>query len=209
MAPRKTTQGVVGAEDALTASLTKSINADESAHAYFLGQDEAPTDLSMWVSTGCSELDAKISNRRDGGLAFGRIYEFAGLEGSGKSLLCAHIMANVQKAGGIAVLIDTENAVNIDFFNAVGVSFEAPHGLYVQTTPIESVFNTVVKIIETVRKTDKDRKVVIVVDSVAGASSASEMEADFNAKGTIPKSRALLVRLCERLQEWSVIIVLC
>lgn len=192
MAPRKKTEGVTNADDLLSAALAKSINQDENAHAYFLGEEDTPTDLSMWVSTGCSELDAKISNRADGGLAFGRIYEIAGLEGSGKSLLCAHIMANVQKAGGLAVLIDTENAVNVDFFNAVGVSLDSPHGLYVQTTPIESVFNTVVKVIETVRKSDRDRKVVIVVDSVAGASSESELEADFTAKGyNTEKSRII------------------
>ena len=85
----------------------------------FVGDtDETPTDLSDFLSTGCAPLDLAISNRPHGGIPFGRITELTGLEGSGKSLVSAHMMANVQKMGGVAVLIDTETAVNWEFFKA-------------------------------------------------------------------------------------------
>lgn len=183
MPPKKRTEGVTGSEDALVDALSGAINKSGDGQAFSLGLEEAPTDLDMWVSTGSSELDVKISNRPYGGLAFGRIYEFTGLEGSGKSLLCAHIMANVQKQGGLAVLIDTENAVNEQFFNAVGLTLARPKGLYVQASAIEHVFETVETIIETVRKSSKDKKVVIVVDSIAAASTLKELEADYEKTG--------------------------
>lgn len=186
MPPRKRTDGVVGTsnEDALTGIIADAINKSGAAQAFSLGDDDAPTDLNMWVSTGSSELDVKISNRKYGGLAFGRIYEFTGLEGSGKSLLAAHIMANVQKDGGLAVLLDTESAVNEDFFNAIGVRLARPHGMYVAVETVEDIFATIEKIIEIVRKNGaKDKKVVIVVDSVAGATTKRELEADYEKSG--------------------------
>lgn len=184
MPPKKKTEGVISDDDALTSLIANAINKEGSAHAYFLGDEDTPTDLNMWTSTGSTELDVKLSNRPNGGLAFGRIYEITGLEGSGKSLLSAHIMANVQKAGGLAVLLDTESAVNEEFFNAIGVKLTKPNGMYVAVETVEAIFEGIEKIIEVVRKSGtKDKKVVIVVDSVAGASTLRELEADYSKSG--------------------------
>ena len=72
--------------------------------AYFLdGSDDTPTDIKDFISTGSSMLELAISNREDGGIAVGRITEINGLESSGKSLLGAHILAETQKKGGVAV----------------------------------------------------------------------------------------------------------
>ena len=76
--------------------------------AYFLDEEENPSDVTDWLSTGSSMLDLIISNRPDGGVAVGRITEINGLESSGKSLLGAHILASNQQKCGIAVYIDTE-----------------------------------------------------------------------------------------------------
>ena len=75
--------------------------------AYFLDSDEAPTNVDGWISTGAAMLDVAISNRPYGGLPVGRITEITGLEQSGKSLLSAHLLAETQKLGGVAVMIDT------------------------------------------------------------------------------------------------------
>src|SRR5665213_2058498 len=118
---KKRTDGVVGAGvDDLAATLAANLNSAGIA-TFTIGKEETPTDLTDWVSTGSSLLDLAISNRPNGGVPMGRIVEFSGLEGSGKSLIAAHMMANVQKEGGVAVFIDTETAVNEDFWTAVGV----------------------------------------------------------------------------------------
>ena len=77
--------------------------------AYFLdGTDSTPTDIKEFVSTGSTMLDLAISNKPNGGIAVGRITELNGLESSGKSLLGAHMLAETQKKGGVAVYIDTK-----------------------------------------------------------------------------------------------------
>ena len=93
--------------------------------AYFLdGSEDTPTDLTEWISTGSSMLDIAISNRPNGGIPVGRITEITGLEGSGKSLMAAHLLANTQKKGGLAVYIDTENAMNEEFARAIGIDIK-------------------------------------------------------------------------------------
>ena len=151
--------------------------------AFFLDDDSdgAPTNVPGWVSTGTAMLDVAISNRPYGGLPVGRITEITGLEQSGKSLLAAHVLAETQRQGGVAVLIDTETAVSREFFDAIGV--DVTKLLYVSVDTVEDIFETIDTIIEQVRKGDKDRLVTIVVDSVAAASTKKEMDADYDKDG--------------------------
>ena len=151
--------------------------------AYFLdGEEETPTDLTDFISTGNTMLDIAISNRPHGGIAAGRITELTGLEASGKSLVGASLIATTQKRGGVAVLIDTETAVNPDFFKAVGIDMNKL--VYVHLSTVEDIFDAITNIIEKVRAgKDKDKLVTIIVDSVAAASTKKEMEADFGKDG--------------------------
>jgi recombination protein RecA len=148
--------------------------------AYFI-DGNTPTDVNDWVSTGSSMLDLAISNRPHGGLPIGRIVEFNGLEASGKSLLAAHSIASAQEKGGLGVYIDTENALSKDFLEAIGVDVEKM--LYVQLDTVEQIFQTIEQIITTIRESDKNKLVVIVVDSLAAASTSLEMENDYEKQG--------------------------
>ena len=163
-------------------SLNK-LNKDSDQIAYFLdGKEDTPTDFTDFISTGATMLDIAISNRPYGGIAVGRITELTGLEGSGKSLVGAQLIANTQKRGGVAVLIDTETAVNPEFFKAVGIDMNKL--VYVHLSTVEDIFDAITNIIEKVRAgKDKDKLVTIIVDSVAAASTKKEMEADFGKDG--------------------------
>ena len=150
--------------------------------AYFLdGDTDSPSEVGGWVGTGSSMLDLAISNRKGGGFPVGRITEITGLEASGKSLLAAHALADTQKQGGLAVYIDTENAVSREFLEAIGLDLEKM--LYVPLDAIEDIFEAIESIIESVRKSNKDRLVTIVVDSVMGASTKIEQAADYDKDG--------------------------
>ena len=149
--------------------------------AFFLNDDGAPTNVDGWVSTGCAMLDVAISNRPYGGLPVGRITEITGLEQSGKSLVSAHLLAETQKQGGVAVLIDTETAVSRDFLEAIGV--DVSKLLYVTADSVEQIFDFTETIIEKVRETSKDKLVTIVVDSVAAASTTNELASDYKKDG--------------------------
>jgi len=169
--------------DELASVLADNLNKKfkDMKAAYFLGDDVAPTDLTEWVSTGSTLLDLAIANRPNGGLPVGRIVEVTGLEASGKSLIMAHVLANTQKKGGLAVYIDTENALSEEFLKAVGVNVNDM--LYLPMDTIEDIFEAMENIIETVRKSSKDRLVTIVVDSVAAATTKIEQEADYDKDG--------------------------
>ena len=171
--------------DELSSILATNLNKKfKSTHkvAYFLdGGEETPTDLSGWVSTGSPMLDLAISNRPNGGLPIGRITEITGLEGSGKSLLAAHAIADTQRQGGLGVYIDTENACNTEFLEAIGIDIQKM--LYVPLESVEDIFEAIDSIIESVRGSDKKKLVTIVVDSVAGASTKVELSADYDQAG--------------------------
>lgn len=163
--------------------LAGELNKHSKDHkvAFFLDDDSAPTNVDGWVSTGCAMLDVAISNRPYGGLPVGRIVEITGLEQSGKSLVSAHLLAETQKQGGVAVLIDTETAVSREFLEAIGV--DVSKLLYVSADSVEQIFDMTEIIIEKVRETSKDRLVTIVTDSVAAASTKTELAADYGKDG--------------------------
>lgn len=172
-------------QEDLASILADSLNKQnkDGRIAYFLtdGGGDAPTNVKDWVSTGNALLDVAVSNRPYGGLPVGRIAEITGLEQSGKSLLSAHLLAETQKKGGVAVLIDTETAVNREFLEAIGVDISKL--LYVSVDTVEAIFEACETIIEKVRTGDKNKLVTIVVDSVAAASTKKELEADYDKDG--------------------------
>lgn len=57
-----------------------------------------------------------------GGFVKGKMYELMGWEGSGKSTICGHAVAECQKKGGKVVYIDGEHAVDKNYFEAIGVN---------------------------------------------------------------------------------------
>ena len=164
----------------LADSLNKKFKDFKVAH-FLDGADETPTDLTEWISTGSSMLDIAIANRPNGGIPVGRITEITGMEASGKSLVAAQILANTQKKGGLAVFIDTENAVNEEFLQCLGI--DTKELLYIQLETVEDIFEVIENIISKVRESSKDRLVTIVVDSVAAATTKVEQEADYSKDG--------------------------
>ena len=179
--------------DELASTLADNLNKRFKKHqaAYFLsGESGAPTEVREFVSSGSSMLDLVISNGPNGGFPVGRITEITGLEASGKSLLAAHTLANTQKKGGVAVYIDTENAVSHEFLQAIGVDLQKM--LYVPLDTIEDIFEAIEHIIESIRSSDKDRLVTIVVDSVAGSTTKVEAESDYDKDGWAT-SKAIII----------------
>ncbi len=61
------------------------------------------------ISTGCLTLDAALGI---GGVPRGRVVEIFGPESSGKTTVALHIIAEAQKAGGIAAFVDAEHALD-------------------------------------------------------------------------------------------------
>jgi recombination protein RecA len=182
----------------LADNLNKKFKKSNHKVAFFLdGSEETPTDLDEWVSTGDDMLDLAISNRPHGGFPVGRIVEITGLEASGKSLLAAHTLANTQKKGGLAVYIDTENALNQEFLEAIGV--DTKDMLYLPLETVEDIFEGMDSIIDSIRESDKDRLVTIVVDSVAAASTKVEIAADYDQAGYATQKAIIISKALRKI----------
>ncbi|MFN8667219.1 MAG: recombinase RecA [Gemmatimonadaceae bacterium] len=119
------------------------------------------------IPTGAINLDAAIGI---GGIPRGRITEIYGPESSGKTTLCLHIVANAQRAGGVAAFIDAEHALDIDYAKKLGVDVE---NLLVSQPDTGEQALEICEIL--VRSGAVD---VVVVDSVAALVPKAEIEGD-------------------------------
>ena len=188
--------------DELAGVLADTINKQfkDMKVAYFLdGSDTTPTDIKDFVSTGSTMLDLAISNQPNGGIAVGRITELNGLESSGKSLIGAHILAETQKKGGVAVYIDTETSVSTEFLEAIGVNVESM--LYLHLETVEDIFSAIEEIVAKVRESDKDRLVTILVDSLAAATTKVELEAEFDKDGWATSKAIILSKAMRKITQ--------
>jgi recombination protein RecA len=119
------------------------------------------------VPTGSLALDIALGV---GGLPRGRITEIYGPEGSGKTTVCQHIVAQVQKAGGVAAFIDMEHALDPRYAAQCGVDVE---GLYISQPDTGEQALEIAEAL--VRSGAVD---VIVVDSVAALVPRAEIEGE-------------------------------
>lgn len=119
------------------------------------------------ISTGSVSLDLALGI---GGIPRGRVTEIFGSEASGKTTLAQHIIAEAQKAGGIATYIDAEHALDPAYAASCGVNIDDL--LISQPDTGEQALD----ITETlVRSGAVD---VIVIDSVAALVPKAEIEGD-------------------------------
>jgi recombination protein RecA len=119
------------------------------------------------IPTGSLALDLALGV---GGIPRGRVTEIFGSESSGKTTLAQHIIAEAQKAGGTAVYIDAENALDPAYAAACGVDIDALHVSQPDTG--EQALEIAERL---VRSMGVD---IIVVDSVAALVPKAELEGD-------------------------------
>jgi recombination protein RecA len=126
---------------------------------------EAKTMQVDVVPTGCLSLDIALGA---GGVPRGRVIEIYGPEASGKTTLALHVIAEVQKNGGVAAFVDAEHALDPIYAGHIGVNTDEL--LISQPESGEQALD----IVETlVRSNGVD---VIVVDSVAALTPRAEIE---------------------------------
>ena len=119
------------------------------------------------ISTGSIALDVALGV---GALPRGRVVELFGPEGSGKTTLAQHVIAQAQKAGGSAALIDAEHAFDPTYAGKCGVSVD---DLLISQP---GVGEEALEIAEVLVRSDAVD--VVVVDSVAALVPRAEIEGD-------------------------------
>ena len=129
-----------------------------------LGSDERPTIET--ISTGALSLDMALG----GGIPRGRLTEIYGSESSGKTTIALHIIAEAQKAGGMALFVDAEHAMDTEYAERLGVDIDK---LYVsQPSTGEEALEIMDSMIQS------GAMDIVVLDSVAALVPRVEIEGD-------------------------------
>jgi recombination protein RecA len=160
-----------------------------------------PTD---WISTGNYALNYLISGDFYKGIPLGKVTVFAGDSGAGKSYICSgNIVKHAQEQGIFVVLVDSENALDEAWLQALGVDTSESKLLKLSMAMIDDVAKTISTfMIDYKALPDGERpKVLFVIDSLGmlltptdvNQFEAGEMKGDLGRK---PKALTALVRNC-------------
>ena len=164
-----------------------------------------PTD---WISTGSYALNYLISGDFHRGVPMGKVTVFAGESGAGKSYFASgNIVRHAQEQGIFVVLIDSENALDESWLQALGVDTDESKLLRLSMSMIDDVAKTISEFMKDYRSdydavdtTDRP-KVLFVIDSLGmlltptdvDQFSKGDMKGDMGRK---PKALTALVRNC-------------
>jgi recombination protein RecA len=147
----------------------------------FTDNEVVPVEV---IPTGALSLDLALGV---GGVPRGRIIEIFGHEGTGKTTLALHIVAEAQKLGGIAAFIDVEHALDTTYARSIGVNLE--NVLISQPDSGEQAL----EIVETLIRSGAID--VVIIDSVAALTPQAEVEGEMGDAhvGLLPRlmSKAL------------------
>ena len=153
-------------EEALENALRNIEKAHGKGAIMRLGEAKANMNVEV-ISTGILPLDIALGV---GGIPRGRIIEVFGPESSGKTTVTLHMIAEAQKAGGIAAFIDAEHALDPEYARKLGVNIEEL--LISQPDTGEQALEIVDALVHSAAID------IIVVDSVAALVPKSEIDGD-------------------------------
>jgi len=173
-------------------SLTKSID----------GLGVGFNDPTDWISTGNYALNYLISGDFFKGVPLGKVTVFAGESGAGKSYICSgNIIRHAQEAGIFCVLIDSENALDKEWLEALGVNTSEEKLLKLNMAMIDDVAKTINEFMKEFKAMEERPKVLFVIDSLGmlltptdvNQFEAGDLKGDMGRK---PKALTALVRNC-------------
>ncbi len=170
-------------------SLTKSIK----------GMSAGFNDPQDWISTGNFALNYLLSGDFQKGIPLGKVSVFAGESGAGKSyIVSGNIVKSAQEQGIFVVLIDSENALDESWLQALGVDTSDDKILKLNMAMIDDVAKTISTFMDDYKAMpEEDRpKVLFVVDSLGMLMSptevtqfeAGDMKGDFGRKAKALKA---------------------
>jgi RecA/RadA recombinase len=158
-----------------------------------------PTD---WVSTGNYALNYLISSDFHKGIPLGKVTVFAGESGAGKSYICSgNLIKHAQEQGIYVVLIDSENALDQSWLEALGVDTSEERLLKLNMAMIDDVAKTINEFMKEYKAMEERPKVLFVIDSLGmlltptdvNQFEAGDLKGDMGRK---PKALTALVRNC-------------
>ena len=168
--------------------------------------------VGEWIDTGSYVLNAIISGSINGGIPKGRVTMLAGESMTGKSLFVQKILAKAQEEGLIPVIFDTENAIDPEGAERLGLDISKVK--YVPCTSIEQARNSLYKFLTSVKEKGLEGKFIVAIDSLANLQSELEltrMSKDSTSSDMGTKARAMktLMQTCTNLGSVTQTTILC
>lgn len=148
---------------------------------FVLGSDEMALKIKGVISTQCPTLDHAIGR---GGVPTSRLTIIHGGEGSGKTTLCLHLCAEVQRRDGLVYYADKEYKLDPDYAQKLGV--DTKKFVISQPNCLEDACDEMKKVIDFVgrrRKLGDNRPVLFVLDSINATQSKATIEAETSSRG--------------------------
>ena len=139
------------------------------------------TNPQFWYSTGNYALNKILSGSYFRAIPEGRVTGWVGPSGAGKSFLSCNVLAAAQKTGAHLVILDSENAIDVDFLRKIGVDTSEEKLTYLSVGTIEDV-NSVCSDFFKAYEKEHGRfnynapRIVRVLDSLAMLSTSTEEE---------------------------------
>jgi recombination protein RecA len=163
-------------------------------NASMLSEQELTPEL---ISTGSYALNKVISGKYNGGIPIGMITQFIGQASTAKTVFGTHILREAQRKGYHTLIIDSENAYNPTFARTLGIDPEKL--IYAAPETVEECFDTIEKIINSIRTEDPNTPIVVFYDSLAVSPSKAEMEAEgYEGNNMQGATRAKMIGACLR-----------
>ena len=153
---------------------------------------ENPTEVTDWIPTGSTWLNAIICRGKMAGIPVGKLTEIAGMEASGKSYMAAQTAANAQKKGIDVVYFDSESAIDPGFLARSGVDIN--NILYLQAMSVEFVLETIEDLLKS-----NENKMLFVWDSLALTPAVSDVEGTFNPNESVAVKARVLAKGMSKL----------
>jgi len=175
-------------------------------------EDSTLSRVGGWIDTGSYVLNAIVSGSIHGGIPKGRVTMMGGESMTGKTLFVLKILANAQKEGLIPVIFDTENAVDPEGAERIGLDISKVK--YVPCITIEQTRNALFKFLTAVKEKGLEGKFIIAIDSLGNLQSELEhsrmgkdsMSSDMGTKARAMKS---LMQTCTNLGATTQTTILC
>ena len=165
-------------------------------------EDSTLSRVGGWIDTGRYVLNASVSGSIHGGIPKGRVTMLGGESMTGKTLFVLKILANAQKEGLIPVIFDTENAVDPEGAERIGLDISKVK--YVPCVTIEQTRNALYKFLTSVKEKGLEGKFIVAIDSLGNLQSElehSRMGKESTASDMGSKARAMksLMQTCTNL----------
>ena len=174
--------------------------------------DSTLSRVGGWIDTGSYVLNAIISGSLHGGIPKGRVTMLAGESMTGKSLFVMKILAAAQKEGLIPVIFDTENAIDPEGAERLGL--DVSNVKYVPCISIEQTRNALYKFLTSIKEKGLEGKFIVAIDSLGNLQSElslNRMGKDSTSAdmGTNARAMKTLMQTCTNLGAVTQTTILC